>query len=226
MKNPKRNLPLAMFAGLSVVTLAYVLINIAVFHVIPADKLVGMGNTSSAEAAKILFGDFGSKFVNIGVIISIFGCLNGKIMTFPRIPFAMADDHLLPFDKAISYVSPRFKSPIGALIAVYVISMILLLLTIVIPDIVNADYLSEVCIFIIYIFYIAAFIGLFLLRQRNKGVNRDYSVPLYPIVPIVALLGGLFIIISTLMSDFIGSMLGVAFVIIGIPFYFILRKRH
>lgn len=226
MKNPKRNLPLAMFAGLSVVTLAYVLINIAVFHVIPADKLVGMGNTSSAEAAKILFGDFGSKFVNIGVIISIFGCLNGKIMTFPRIPFAMADDHLLPFDKAISYVSPKFKSPIGALIAVYVISLVLLLLTIVIPDIVNADYLSEVCIFIIYIFYIAAFIGLFLLRQRNKGVNRDYSVPLYPIVPIIALLGGLFIIISTLMSDFIGSMLGVAFVIIGIPFYFILRKRH
>ncbi|WP_414042168.1 APC family permease [Macrococcus animalis] len=226
MKNPKRNLPLAMLVGLGVVTLAYVLINVAVFRVIPADTLVGLGNTSSAEAAKILFGDFGSKIVNIGVIISIFGCLNGKIMTFPRIPFAMADDQLLPFSKSVSYVSPKYKSPVGALVAVYVISMILLMLTILIPDIVNADYLSEVCIFIIYIFYIAAFIGLFLLRQRNKGLKRDYSVPLYPIIPIVALLGGAFIIVSTLMSDFIGSMLGVLFVVIGIPFYFILRNKH
>ncbi|WP_414052123.1 APC family permease [Macrococcus animalis] len=226
MKNPKRNLPLAMLVGLGVVTLAYVLINVAVFRVIPADTLVGLGNTSSAEAAKILFGDFGSKIVNIGVIISIFGCLNGKIMTFPRIPFAMADDQLLPFSKSVSYVSPKYKSPVGALIAVYVISMILLMLTILIPDIVNADYLSEVCIFIIYIFYIAAFIGLFILRQRNKGLKRDYSVPLYPIIPIVALLGGAFIIVSTLMSDFIGSMLGVLFVVIGIPFYFILRNKH
>ncbi|WP_414048836.1 APC family permease [Macrococcus animalis] len=226
MKNPKRNLPLAMLVGLGVVTLAYVLINVAVFRVIPADTLVGLGNTSSAEAAKILFGDFGSKIVNIGVIISIFGCLNGKIMTFPRIPFAMADDQLLPFSKSVSYVSPKYKSPVGALVAVYVISMILLMLTILIPDIVNADYLSEVCIFIIYIFYIAAFIGLFILRQRNKGLKRDYSVPLYPIIPIVALLGGAFIIVSTLMSDFIGSMLGVLFVVIGIPFYFILRNKH
>lgn len=93
MKNAKRNLPLAMLIGLSVVTLAYVFINIAVFHVIPASELIGMGNTSSAQAATVLFGSIGAKFVNIGVIISIFGCLNGKIMTFPRVPFAMADDH-------------------------------------------------------------------------------------------------------------------------------------
>ncbi|MDJ1089597.1 APC family permease [Macrococcoides caseolyticum] len=226
MKNAKRNLPLAMLVGLSVVTFAYVLINIAVFKVIPAETLVGLGNTSSAEAAKILFGDLGSKFVNIGVIISIFGCLNGKIMTFPRIPFAMADDNLLPFAKFISYVSPKFKTPIGAMITMYVVSMILLLLTIVIPEIVNADYLSEICIFVIYIFYIASFIGLFILRKQTKGQKRDYSVPLYPIVPIVAMGGGLFIIISTLMSDFFGSMLGVLFVVIGIPFYFMLCKKH
>ncbi|RXK17672.1 APC family permease [Macrococcus sp. DPC7161] len=226
MKNAKRNLPLAMLVGLSVVTFAYVCINIAVFHVIPADKLVGMGNTSSAEAAKILFGDLGSKFVNIGVIISIFGCLNGKIMTFPRVPFAMADDNLLPFPKLVSYISPKFKTPIGALITVYVISFILLILTILIPDIINADYLSEVCIFVIYIFYMFAFVGLFILRKRLKGQERSYSVPLYPIVPIVALLGGLFIIVSTLMSDFVGSMLGVLVVIVGIPFYFFLKKHH
>lgn len=225
MKNAKRNLPLAMLVGLSVVTIAYVFINIAVFHVIPAETLSGLGNTSSAEAAKILFGDLGSKFVNIGVIISIFGCLNGKIMTFPRVPFAMADDQLLPFSGPLSYVHPKTKSPIGALIAVYILGMILVLLTLAFPKVVNADYLSEICIFVIYVFYIMAFVGLFLLRSRLKGQTRSYSVPLYPVVPIVAILGGLFIIFSTLQSDFLGAVYSLIFVIIGIPFYFALKNK-
>ncbi|KAA1039363.1 amino acid permease [Macrococcus equipercicus] len=224
MKNAKRNLPLAMLVGLSVVTLAYVFINIAVFHVIPAETLVGLGNTSSAEAAKVLFGGLGSKFVNIGVIISIFGCLNGKIMTFPRVPFAMADDKLLPFSRAISYISPKTKTPVGALLIVYVLGLLLVLLTLAVPSIVNADYLSEICIFVIYVFYIMAFVGLFLLRKRNKGATRSYSVPLYPIIPVVAILGGLFIIVSTLQSDFLGAFYSIIIVLVGIPFYFMLKK--
>ncbi|TDM11987.1 APC family permease [Macrococcus lamae] len=226
MKNAKRNLPLAMLVGLSVVTLAYVFINIAVFHVIPAETLVGLGNTSSAEAAKVLFGDLGSKFVNIGVIISIFGCLNGKIMTFPRVPFAMADDKLLPLSGPISYINPKTKTPVGALVIVYILGLLLVLLTLLIPSVVNADYLSEICIFIIYVFYIMAFIGLFLLRKRTKGTARSYSVPLYPIVPLVAILGGLFIIISTLQSDFLGALYSIIIVLVGIPFYFMLKNKQ
>ncbi|UTH13654.1 amino acid permease [Macrococcus equipercicus] len=226
MKNAKRNLPLAMLVGLSVVTLAYVFINIAVFHVIPAETLVGLGNTSSAEAAKVLFGDLGSKFVNIGVIISIFGCLNGKIMTFPRVPFAMADDKLLPFSGPIGYVSKKTKTPVGALVIVYILGLILVLLTLAVPSVVNADYLSEICIFVIYVFYIMAFVGLFLLRKRHQGMARSYSVPLYPIVPIVAIVGGLFIIISTLQSDFLGALYSIIIVLIGIPFYFALKKNN
>lgn len=225
MKNAKRNLPLAMLVGISIVTVAYVFINIAVFHVIPADTLVGLGNTSSAEAAKILFGDLGSKFVNIGVIISIFGCLNGKIMTFPRVPFAMADDNLLPLSGPLSYVNPKTKSPVGALIGVYILGLILVLLTLAFPKVVNADYLSEICIFVIYVFYIMAFIGLFLLRKRRNNTERSYSVPLYPIVPIIAILGGLFIIFSTLQSDFLGALYSLIFVAVGIPFYYFLKNK-
>ncbi|ULG71782.1 APC family permease [Macrococcus brunensis] len=224
MKNAKRNLPLAMLIGLSVVTLAYVFINIAVFHVIPASELIGMGNTSSAQAATVLFGSIGAKFVNIGVIISIFGCLNGKIMTFPRVPFAMADDHLLPFSKVIGYVSPKTNTPVGALSIVYLLGLLLVLLTMAFPKVVNADYLSEICIFVIYVFYIMAFVGLFLLRKRFKG-QRAYSVPLYPVVPIVAILGGLFIIISTLQSDFLGALYSLIIVAVGIPFYLFLKKH-
>lgn len=214
-----------MLIGLSVVTLAYVLINISVFHVIPAEKLVGLGNTASAEAAKALFGDIGSKIVNIGVIISIFGCLNGKIITFPRIPFAMAEDGLLPLHKYVGYISPKLKSPLGALMTVFGISVILIILTILFPNTVNADYLSEVTIFIIYLFYMMAFVGLFILRKQNKGTKRDYSVPLYPFVPLLALFGGAFIIINTLISDFMGSLYSLIILAIGVPVYMYLNKN-
>lgn len=225
MKKPQKNLPLAMLIGLSVVTLAYVLINISVFHVIPAEKLVGLGNTASAEAAKSLFGDIGSKIVNIGVIISIFGCLNGKIITFPRIPFAMAEDGLLPLHKYVGYISPKLKSPLGALMTVFGISVILIILTILFPNTVNADYLSEVTIFIIYLFYMMAFVGLFILRKQNKGTKREYSVPLYPFVPLLALFGGAFIIINTLISDFMGSLYSLIILAIGVPVYMYLNKN-
>ncbi|RIO06007.1 amino acid permease, partial [Mammaliicoccus sciuri] len=105
MKNPQKHLPLAMLIGILTVTFVYVLINVAVFKILPASEVLQFGNEVSAEAATVLFGHIGAKIVNIGLIISIIGTLNGKVMTFPRIPFAMAQDDLLPGSQWVQYVS-------------------------------------------------------------------------------------------------------------------------
>ena len=138
----------------------------------------------------------------------------------------MAEDGLLPMHKFVGYISPKFKSPLGALTTVFGISILLIILTLLFPETVNADYLSEVTIFIIYIFYMMAFVGLFILRKRNKDVKRAYSVPLYPFVPLLALLGGAFIIINTLISDFMGSLYSLIILAIGIPVYMYLKNKQ
>lgn len=226
MKNPQKHLPLAMLIGILTVTFVYVLINIAVFKILPAPEVLKFGNEVSAEAATVLFGNIGAKIVNIGLIISIIGTLNGKVMTFPRIPFAMAQDGLLPGSQWVQYVSRRLATPIGAHAVMTVLTLLILALNLLFPTIFDADYLSEITIFIIYLFYIAAFIGLFILRRKNKGKPRAFSVPFYPVLPILALCGGLFIVVNTLVSDFLGAGIAVVGLLIGVPLYKVtIRKK-
>ena len=227
MKNPQKHLPLAMLIGILIVTCVYVLINIAVFKILPASEVLQFGNGVSAEAATVLFGDIGAKIVNIGLIVSIIGTLNGKVMTFPRIPFAMAQDGLLPGSKWVQYVSHRLETPIGAHAVMTVLTLLILSLNLLFPTVFDADYLSEITIFIIYLFYMAAFIGLFILRYKNRGQTRAFSVPLYPFLPILALCGGLFIVVNTVISDFLGAGIAVAGLLIGIPLYELtIRKKQ
>ncbi|WP_392450066.1 APC family permease [Staphylococcus massiliensis] len=226
MKKPQRDLPVAMFAGLMITTACYLLINIAVFHIFPASTILEHGNNVSAEAAKVLFGDIGGKIVNIGLIVSIIGTLNGKVMTFPRIPFAMANDRLLPASNQVKYISDRFETPVGAHITMTILTIIILVLCMLFPNIFDADFLSEITIFIIYFFYIAAFVGVFIMRKKNKGQKRAYSVPFYPILPILAILGGLFIIVNTLVSDLLGAVLALIGLAIGAPIYYFLLKSN
>ena len=81
MKNPTK-LP-AMTVGILIVTAAYVLINLALLNVLPATQIVELGENATATAAGMLLGEYGGKIISIGIIVSIFGCLNGKILTFP-----------------------------------------------------------------------------------------------------------------------------------------------
>lgn len=225
MKRPQKDLPLAMLIGILIVSFVYIMINVAIFKILPASEVYLLGNSVSVEAATIVFGSVGAKIVNIGLIVSIIGTLNGKLMTFPRIPFAMAQDDLLPGSKYVQYISKKFETPIGAHLVMMVLTLIILVLSILFPTVFDADYLSEITIFIIYFFYIASFVGLFILRRKNHGKPRSYSVPFYPVLPILAMLGGLFIIVNTLISDPLGSAIAIIGLLIGIPIYLIKVKR-
>ncbi|CAM4049460.1 serine/threonine protein kinase [Bacillus manliponensis] len=218
MKNPTKLLPKAMTIGLLIVTAAYVLINIALLKLLPAVDIVMLGENATAMAAEFLLGEYGGKLVSIGVIVSIFGCLNGKILTFPRIPVSMAERGHLPFSNYIAKIHPTFQTPANAIVAELIISIILMMVS-------DPNKLSEISVFIIYIFYVMAFVGLFLLRRRNKDRVREYSVPLYPFVPILAILGSLFVIGSAVIYDPLSCFLSIAIVLTGLPVYWYLKKK-
>ncbi|WP_125982198.1 APC family permease [Loigolactobacillus iwatensis] len=213
IKNPKKMLPRAISFGIILVLICYMLVTLGVFRTMTAQRIVNLGQNATPAFAVTAFGDIGGKLLNIGVIISILGCMNGKVMTFPRIMYAMAKNHEIPFSKTLSYLHPKTRAPLFSTTAIMLIAGIMVIFF-------NPDRLSEICIFTVYVFYVMAFVGLFLLRRRNPNQKRAFNVPLYPLTPIVAIAGALFVIVSEIQSDIVGVGVSFIFVVIGIPIYY------
>jgi len=217
MKNPAKHLPLAIVGGLSIVTAAYVIINIAMLHVLPAEEIVTLGPKAAGTAATSLMGGLGGKIVSIGILISIFGCLNGKILAFPRIVLAMAERKQLPFSKFLSTISAKSGVPIAALGLEVTLAILVMILS-------NPDYLSDMATFAVYLFYIFSFIAVFVLRKKDPA-GGSYRVPLYPVVPLIAIIGSLFVVTSTLFNAFGDCMLAIGVTLVGLPIYYYIKRR-
>lgn len=215
MKNPQKLLPKAIILGISSVLVIYTLITIGIFRFIPANMIHSLGENSTSYLATKAFGEIGGKLLSIGIIISMMGTLNGKIITFPRIVYAMARRGDLPFSRLLSYVTPKGKSPIIATVFIIILATIMMLFF-------DPDHLSDLCVFTIYCFYLMTFFGIFILREKNN--KRPFSTPLYPLVPIVAIAGGLFVLISELFNDPAGVLLFVSIVVIGLPVLYVVKR--
>ncbi|MEC2332961.1 serine/threonine exchanger [Bacillus subtilis] len=218
MKNPEKLLPRAMTGGLLIVTAIYIFINFALLHILSANEIVTLGENATSTAATMLFGSIGGKLISVGIIVSIFGCLNGKVLSFPRVSFAMAERKQLPFAEKLSRVHPSFRTPWIAISFQIALALIMMLIS-------NPDKLSEISIFMIYIFYVMAFFAVFILRKRAKGEKRAYSVPLYPFMPILAIAGSFFVLGSTLITDTMSCGLSILIGLAGLPVYYGMKKR-
>lgn len=216
IKNPQKLLPKAIVFGIGLVLIIYMLVTAGIFRVVPASLIHRLGDQAAAHFATIVFGQVGGKLLNIGIIISIAGCINGKVMTFPRIMYAMAKNDELPFSKQLAYLNKRMRTPMVATLTVCSIAALMAVT-------VDADRLSELCIFTVYLFYVLAFFGLFKLRRLKTA--SPFRVPLYPFTPIVAILGGVFVLVSELNSDLTGVLASIFFVALGIPVYLIKCKK-
>jgi APA family basic amino acid/polyamine antiporter len=218
MRNPSKTLPRAIISGIVVVVIAYLSVNIAMLHVLPAAKIVQLGPNAASAAATSLFGVVGGKILSIGILISIFGCLNGKLFTFPRIPFAMAERGLLPGARLLSSIHPKFNTPVGATILQMVIALTMMVFW-------NPDRLSDMAILAVLLFYGLAFNAVFLLRRKSRSEKKLYRVPLYPVTPIIAIAGTVYIIGSTLIHSPLDALFSIMIAFIGLPVYWRLRDK-
>lgn len=218
MKNPAKDLPKAIIGGIFIVISVYVIINIAYVNMIPASELAKSPTPASDVATKI-FGAMGSKIIASGILISIFGGANGFIMTGMRAPFALAQEGKLPFSNWIGELHHRFKTPRNAGILLVVISIAFVMSG-------NFDQLTDLAVFVIWMFYVMTFFAIFILRRKMKDVERTYKVPLYPIVPAIAILGGLFILIYTLTNQTSNAVMGLLITLLGLPIYLYKTKKQ
>ena len=222
MKNPAKILPKALSLGLAVIIVAYLAVNLALLSVMPAGQIQALGESAAGTAAGILFGEVGQHIISIGIIISIFGGLNGKILSYPRLAFAMANDRLLPGARFLSRVHPKFGTPVWAISFQIALAVLFMVLS-------DPDRLSEIAIFAIFLFYIQAFIAVFLLRKRDPEWIREkgnYRVPLYPVTPILAIIGSLFVVYSMLTHDLKGAVITILIALAGLPLYGWMNRKE
>jgi APA family basic amino acid/polyamine antiporter len=211
MKNPAKDLPKAIIGGLALVMVVYLLINVAYLFVLPATTLAAT-STPASDVAKVIFGQSGGRLITVGILISIFGGMNGYILTGMRIPYAMAIENKLPGSNWLAKVHPKFKTPINSGILILVISILLIFSG-------KFNQLTDLLVFVIWIFYVMTFFAVIRLRKDQPNLKRPYRVPFYPIVPIIAIVGGAYIILNTLVTQPLNAGLGIIITLIGFPLY-------
>lgn len=217
LKNPGKDLPKSIIFGLGLTIGIYLLINIAIVNIMPVDQVIASEKAAS-DAAVILFGNGGASLIAAGILISIFGALNGYLMTGVRIPFAMAQDNLLPFSNQLGRVSKKGQTPIGSFIFVGLLSSLYVLSG-------SFETLTNLAVFVIWIFFVMTVAGIFILRSKFKHLQSTYKVPLYPFIPLVGITGGLYIIVSTLLTDTKNALFGIGITLLGLPVYFYMKKK-
>ncbi|MDJ1110139.1 amino acid permease [Macrococcus caseolyticus] len=210
IKNPKRDLPLAIVLGLGLVTVIYLLINATFLYTMPIEDL--KGNLSAAtDASEMLLGDMGGKLVTIGILISVYGALNGYTMTGMRLPYAMAEKNILPFKESFMKVTnagiPWFSGLVQVIIGAIMITSR------------SFDAITNMLVFVIWAFYVMAFYAVFVLRKRESELERPYKVPLYPVIPAIAIIAGVFVMVNTLFTQPVLAIVGIIITLLGIPIY-------
>ena len=220
MKNPGKDLPKAIVGGLAFVMFVYIIINVAYLWVLPASKLANFDSPASA-VAEVIFGPIGGKLITTGILISVFGCINGYLLTAPRVLYTLGQQKSIPGYK---YYGSLNKSgvPGNATIVMGILSALYALSG-------QFNLLTDLSMFAIWSFYVLTFIGVILLRQRQPELNRPYKVPLYPVIPIIAITGGLFVVVNQLlfagMENTLISLGGVVITLIGLPLYSLAQKQ-
>ena len=100
MKDPGKDLPKAIVGGLSITMAVYIAINLAYLWVLPADQIANFANPASA-VAEVIFGQIGGKVVTVGILIYVFGCVNGYLLTGPRVIYTLGQQKYIIGYKAI-----------------------------------------------------------------------------------------------------------------------------
>lgn len=216
LKDPKRDLPFAMAAGVLIVTVLYVSANVAYLSVLPGPGIANAPQDRVGTAAlQAMFGDAGLYMMAVAIMISTFGCNNGLILSGARVYYAMARDNL--FFKSTGELHPTYKTPALALVTQAVWTSVLCL---------SGTYsqLLDYVVFAALLFYMLTVAGLFALRAKHPDAERPVKVPGYPWLPAVYLVstGALCVILLFEKPQY--TWPGLIIVALGVPVYFGWRR--
>jgi basic amino acid/polyamine antiporter, APA family len=217
VRNPARNIPIALIAGVATIGVLYILVNAAVQYVLPVSAIAGSERPAS-DAIRAVLGNLGAGIVSAGMAVSMLVALNGTIMSGARIPFAVARDRY--FFASLAQVHPRFHTPSVAIIVQALLAITLLL--------VGASFkqLFSITIFSEWLFYMIAGSTIFIFRRREPNAPSPYRVWGYPWVPILFVVASAILLYYTFTDNVRNSALGIALILSGIPFFWVFNRKR
>lgn len=215
IKNPKRNVPIALVAGVGISIILYLLLNEAFMHVLPLSVLANISedNIAALEVAGAIAGNAGVVAIALLIIVCTFGALNAIIIAYPRLYYRMAQEKFFP--KSFSFVHPRFRTPYLGLIYSMIWSCVLVISG-------TFDTLTNMIIFTEFFF--SGLMAVAVIKMKRKG-KITARVILYPLSPILFVLFSLALLINTFMVMPKQSAVGLLFILSGVPVYFYYKKK-
>ena len=219
IKNPKRNIGLALFLGTLIVSIIYVSANLMYLHVLPlkgADSIAfPEGERVAVAASNQIFGTAGSVIIAVMIMISTFGCNNGLILAGARVYYTMAKDGL--FFKKTGELNKN-AVPEYAMWAQSIVACLLCL---------SGKYgdLLDMVAFVVVLFYALTILGIFVLRKKRPDIERPYKAFGYPVLPAI------YIVLALTFCYFLITMkpkyasIGLGIMLLGIPLYYIAVAR-
>jgi APA family basic amino acid/polyamine antiporter len=214
IQRPQRSLPIALIGGTLAVIAIYLTANAAYFHVLSAQQ-VGSSERVAADMMRSVVGQWGGAAVSVAAMISIFAALNGSILSGARVPYAMARDGR--FFSAVGRVNAAYHTPGVSILALSAWSALLVLSG-------RYEQLFTYVIFASWILYGMTTAAVIVLRRKRPDLPRPYKTLAYPVLPVLFVLVAISLVLSTLFDSPRESLLGLAIIFLGLPFYFHWRR--
>ena len=216
VKQPERNLPIALVSGVLIVAVLYMSVNAAIQYVLPASAVAAAPRPAVAAMA-LVSGHWGAVLVTAGMALSILVTLNGTIMSGARVPFAAAREGL--FIQQLGRIHPKFQTPAISLVVQGGISTLLLFL------IGRFQQLFELAIFAEWLFYMITTTTIFYFRIKAPDAHRPFKMWGYPILPALFIAASSVLLVYSYKSNLRNSLIGTAIILIGFPLYLLFRKK-
>ena len=221
MKNPKRDLPLAIIISLGFITLIYTLFQFAVYKVLPTDTVISMVQSGDIylgnAVAEKLMGGFGKGLILAGMTIGILGTVNGDVLIFPRTYYAMAKEGFFP--KKLAEIDEKTGVPVAATLASSAMSILLVVFN-------SLQSLTDLLITLSALLNVMCVGAVIIYRKKYPNLERPYKV--WGGIPTVVLTIVFFgiLLVNNFIEAPLASLEGLAIPVIGLFFYAYFKKKN
>jgi APA family basic amino acid/polyamine antiporter len=217
IRDPTKNLPLALGAGTLAVIVVYLSLNLLYFYALPVAEIAALHDARLTDiVAERLFGFVAGNLLAIFTIVSIAAGVSAMVLAGPRVYYAMARDGVfLPIARR---VHPRHRTPMLAIVAQAIWSSVLVLSG-------TQEQLVAYTGFALVLFAGVAVLSVFVLRHREPGADRPFRALGYPLAPAIFVLASLVMVINEIWHNPDTSLAGLAVMAAGLPLYWVFRRK-
>jgi amino acid transporter len=223
-KNHTRNIPLALMLGTLIVTVIYLLVNLALLYGL--DFAGAQNERATEKLVELAWPNYGARVMNVLIMISALGAINGMVFTTARIYSEFGKDHRI--FKTMSHWSKRWRTPARALVVQGVVCLAMIA-GVYLAGGGDPFYMTvKLTVAVFWTFFCLTGVSLILLREKDPETPRPFRVPGYPVVPIIFCCWCAYLVVGTIVEDWqkgaVESLIGVGILFIGLPLYYLPQK--